>query len=354
MTIYGAMSPQSENSATPGWHATTILSVRKGGHVVMAGDGQVSMGQTIVKGNAKKVRRLGNGQIVAGFAGSTADAFTLFERLEAKLERHPGQLAARLHRARQGLAHRPLPAPAGGDDGGGRQGRLAAAHRLGRRARARGGVIAIGSGGNYALAAARALIDVEGLDAEAIARKAMDIAADICVYTNHNLVDREALKSVMSTRLFPPRNRLRTRQAHRRPAGRQARRRDRAAQPLAPAAAAEALREEVMPKNILMIGPTGCGKTEIARRLARLANAPFLKVEATKFTEVGYVGRDVEQIVRDLMEVAIDMTRETPAQGRARQGRACRRGSRARCAVRHRRQRGDAAALPQQAARRRA
>src|SRR5437764_15240532 len=84
------MSP--ENSSPPGWHATTILSVRKGGQVVMAGDGQVSMGQTIVKGNAKKVRRLGNGLIVAGFAGSTADAFTLFERLEAKLERHPGQL----------------------------------------------------------------------------------------------------------------------------------------------------------------------------------------------------------------------------------------------------------------------
>src|SRR3982075_3472426 len=86
------MSLQSENSPTPGWHATTILSARKGGQVVMAGDGQVSMGQTIVKGNAKKVRRLGNGQIVGGFAGSTADAFTLFERLEAKLERHPGQL----------------------------------------------------------------------------------------------------------------------------------------------------------------------------------------------------------------------------------------------------------------------
>src|SRR5690349_22508284 len=91
MTIYGTMS-SPENSPSPGWHATTILSVRKGGQVVMAGDGQVSMGQTIVKGNAKKVRRLGNGQIISGFAGATADAFTLFERLEAKLERHPGQL----------------------------------------------------------------------------------------------------------------------------------------------------------------------------------------------------------------------------------------------------------------------
>src|SRR5882672_9163612 len=91
MTIYVLMPPQSDSS-TPRWHATTILSVRKGGQVVMAGDGQVSMGQTIVKANAKKVRRLGNGSIVGGFAGSTADAFTLFERLEAKLERHPGQL----------------------------------------------------------------------------------------------------------------------------------------------------------------------------------------------------------------------------------------------------------------------
>src|SRR5476649_3098558 len=91
MTIYGAMSPQSDSSF-PGWHATTILSVRKDGQVVMAGDGQVSMGQTIVKGNARKVRRLGDGSVIGGFAGATADAFTLFERLEAKLEKHPGQL----------------------------------------------------------------------------------------------------------------------------------------------------------------------------------------------------------------------------------------------------------------------
>src|SRR5437588_10252796 len=89
MTIYVPMSP--ENSSSPGWHATTILSVRKGGQVVMAGDGQVSMGQTVVKANARKVRRLGNGQIVAGFAGSTADAFTLFERHAAMPERHPAQ-----------------------------------------------------------------------------------------------------------------------------------------------------------------------------------------------------------------------------------------------------------------------
>src|SRR5215212_3989497 len=92
VTIYEAMSPQSDTSSTPGWHATTILSVRKAGEVVMAGDGQVSMGQTIVKGNAKKVRRRGNGQIVAGFAGLAADAFLLLEQLEAGLERPPGEL----------------------------------------------------------------------------------------------------------------------------------------------------------------------------------------------------------------------------------------------------------------------
>ena len=167
------MSPQSEASATPGWHATTILSVRKGGQVVMAGDGQVSMGQTIVKANAKKVRRLGNGQIVGGFAGSTADAFTLFERLEAKLERHPGQLLrACIELAKDWRTDRYLR-------------RLEAMMAVADKDVS---LLLSGSGGNYALAAARALVDVDGLDAEAIARKAMDIAADICVYTNHNLV----------------------------------------------------------------------------------------------------------------------------------------------------------------------
>jgi len=181
-------SAQSDRSPGPGWHATTILSVRKDGQVVMAGDGQVSMGQTIVKGNAKKVRRIGNGQIITGFAGATADAFTLFERLEAKLERHPGQLLracielAKDWRTDRGLRHL--------------EAMMAVADKdvslllsgTGDVLEPEGGIIAIGSGGNYALSAARALIDVDGLDAEAIARKAMKIAGDICVYTNHNLV----------------------------------------------------------------------------------------------------------------------------------------------------------------------
>ena len=188
MTIYGFMSPQSDTSPTPGWHATTIRSVRKDGQVVMAGDGQVSMGQTIVKSNARKVRRLGNGDILAGFAGATADAFTLFERLEAKLERHPGQLLrAAIELAKDWRTDRYLRRL---------EAMMAVADKdvslllsgSGDVLEPEGGIIAIGSGGNYALSAARALVDVDGLDAEAIARKSMKIAAEICVYTTGNLV----------------------------------------------------------------------------------------------------------------------------------------------------------------------
>jgi ATP-dependent HslUV protease subunit HslV len=169
------------------WHGTTILAVRKNGRVTIAGDGQVSLGQTVIKANAKKVRRLGGGQIVAGFAGSTADAFTLLERLEGKLERHPGQLMrACVELAKDWRTDRYLR-------------RLEAMMAVadaeislvltgtGDVLEPSDGLIGIGSGGNYALAAAKALIDQEGLDSEAIARKAMAIAADICVYTNSSL-----------------------------------------------------------------------------------------------------------------------------------------------------------------------
>src|SRR5678816_4494356 len=181
------MSLQSDSTQSTGWHATTILSVRKGGQVVMAGDGQVSMGQTIVKGNAKKVRRIGNGQIIAGFAGATADAFTLFERLEAKLERHPGQLLrASIELAKDWRTDRYLRRL---------EAMMAVADKdvslilsgTGDVLEPDDGLIGIGSGGPYALSAARALIDLDGLDAEAIARKALNIAADICVYTNRNV-----------------------------------------------------------------------------------------------------------------------------------------------------------------------
>ena len=172
-----------------GWHGTTILCVRRDGHVAMAGDGQVSLGQTIIKGNARKVRRIGTGgTVLAGFAGATADAFTLLERLESKLERFPNQLErACVELAKDWRTDRYLR-------------RLEAMMAVADRDRSftltgtgdvlepEDGVIGIGSGGNYALAAARALMSVDGLAAEEIARRAMQIAADICVYTNNNVI----------------------------------------------------------------------------------------------------------------------------------------------------------------------
>ncbi len=172
----------------PSWHGTTILSVRKDGHVVIAGDGQVTLGQTVIKANAKKVRRLGQDKILVGFAGATADAFTLLERLEAKLEKHPGQLTrACVELAKDWRTDRYLRRL---------EAMMAVADKdvslvltgQGDVLEPEDGLIAIGSGGNYALAAARALLDIDGLDAEAIVRKAMGIAADICVYTNRNVV----------------------------------------------------------------------------------------------------------------------------------------------------------------------
>lgn len=170
------------------WHATTILSVRKDDDVVVIGDGQVSMGNTVLKNNARKVRRLGDGSIIAGFAGATADAFTLFERLEAKLEKHPGQLT----RACVELAKdwrmdkylRNLEALMIVCD----KDTSLILTGTGDVVEPQDGIIGIGSGGNYALSAARALVDIEGMSAEDIARKAMKIAGDICVFTNHNNV----------------------------------------------------------------------------------------------------------------------------------------------------------------------
>ena len=172
----------------PSWHGTTILSVRKNGSVVVAGDGQVSLGQTVIKSNAKKLRRLGKGDVIAGFAGATADAFTLFERLEAKLEQHPGQLTrACVELAKDWRTDRFLRRL---------EAMMAVADRnvslvltgTGDVLEPEEGLIGIGSGGGYALAAARALMTVDELDAETIARRAMQIAAEICVYTNQNLV----------------------------------------------------------------------------------------------------------------------------------------------------------------------
>ena len=172
----------------PGWHGTTIIGVRKGGKVVVAGDGQVSLGQTVIKGTARKVRRLSPGgyDVVAGFAGSTADAFTLLERLEAKLEATPGQLqraAVELGKEwRTDKYLQKLEAMLIVTDGA----ELYVVTGAGDVLEPEHDIAAIGSGGNYALAAGRALMET-GLDAEDVARKAMSIAADICVYTNGNL-----------------------------------------------------------------------------------------------------------------------------------------------------------------------
>ncbi|AMY71720.1 ATP-dependent protease subunit HslV [Frigidibacter mobilis] len=172
----------------PGWHGTTIIGVRRGGRVVIAGDGQVSLGQTVIKGSARKVRRLSPGghDVVAGFAGSTADAFTLLERLEKKLEAAPGQLArACVELAKDWRTDKylqKLEAMLIVTDGSA----LLVVTGAGDVLEPEHDVAAIGSGGNYALAAARALMETE-FDAETIARKAMAIAADICVYTNGKL-----------------------------------------------------------------------------------------------------------------------------------------------------------------------
>jgi len=175
----------------PTWHGTTILSVRKNGRVVVAGDGQVSLGDTVIKANARKVRTIGKGSVIGGFAGATADAFALFERLEAKLEQYPNQLTrACVEMAKDWRTDRYLR-------------RLEAMMAVvdkdvslvltgnGDVLEPEDGLIGIGSGGNYALAAARALIDCDDLEADEIARKAMEIAAGICVYTNSEVTLEE-------------------------------------------------------------------------------------------------------------------------------------------------------------------
>lgn len=176
------------NTNADSWHGTTIVCVRKEGKVVIAGDGQVTLGATIIKSQARKVRRIGDNKVIAGFAGATADAFALFERLEAKLEKYPSQLArACVEMAKDWRTDRYLR-------------RLEAMMAVadasvslvltgnGDVLEPEDGLIGIGSGGSFALAAARALISVKDLDAEEIARRSIEIAADICIYTNKNIL----------------------------------------------------------------------------------------------------------------------------------------------------------------------
>lgn len=170
------------------WRGTTILSIRRGNEVIIAGDGQVSMGPMVIKSNAKKVRTLAGGNVIVGFAGATADAFTLFERLEAKLQKHPNQLTrACVELAKDWRTDRYLRKL---------EALMAVADKevsltltgTGDVLEPEDGLIGIGSGGAYALSAAKALVDQKDMDIEEMARKAMKIAGDICVYTNNNLV----------------------------------------------------------------------------------------------------------------------------------------------------------------------
>src|SRR3954467_15385069 len=181
------MQPMTRSEDSLAWHGTTILCLRKGGEVVVAGDGQVTMGQTVVKSNARKVRRLASGAVIAGFAGSTADAFALFERLEGKLEQYSGQLTRACVELAKDWRTDPLLRRLGG--------MMAVADKdvslilsgTGDVLEPEDSIIGIGSGGGYALAAARALIALDGMDAEEIVRRAMAIAAGICIYTNDKL-----------------------------------------------------------------------------------------------------------------------------------------------------------------------
>ena len=353
------------------YHATTIVSVRRGDTVAIAGDGQVSMGNTVMKGNARKVRPLADGRVIAGFAGGTADAFTLFELFETKLEQYGNLTRAAIELAKDWRTDRRLR-------------RLEALlcvadAKTSLIISGNGDVIepeddlmAIGSGGPFAQAAARALLENSDLSAEEIVRKALEIAASICVYTNEQQHRRRRHCRPTSRRpegqipmsQMTPREIVQELDKHiigqddaKRAVAIALRNRWRRMQ------VDEALRNEITPKNILMMGPTGVGKTEIARRLARLARAPFIKVEATKFTEVGYVGREVDSIIRDLADVAVKMTRASEMDKvriaprtrpkTACSMRCCRRRATA-SASRERRGIGHAPEIPQDAARRQA
>ena len=176
----------------PVFHATTVLCVRKDGKVAMGGDGQVTVGDTVMKANAQKVRALKGGRILAGFAGAAADAFTLYEKFEEKLERYPGNLPrAAVELAKDWRSDRVLRRL---------EALLAVADKehgyvlsgTGELIEPDDGILAIGSGGSYALAAARALADATQLDAVEIVKRAMGIAGDICIYTNTNITVLEA------------------------------------------------------------------------------------------------------------------------------------------------------------------
>ena len=300
-------------------HATTILTVRHQGKVAMGGDGQVTLGTAVMKADAVKVRRLMEGSVLCGFAGGSADAFALLERFEARLKEHPANVPrAATELAKEWRTDRALRRL---------EALMAVADRkftllvsgTGDVIQPSDGIVGIGSGGGYAIAAARS---AQPLDA----RRGNDRPhiADDCGRNRHlHQYEHRGGGTGVLSRTGPPSDwSTATRQLTPREIVQEL---DRyiVGQHDAKRAVAVALRnrwrrqrlpadmrEEVAPKNIMMIGPTGVGKTEIARRLARLTGAPFIKVEATKYTEVGYYGRDVESMVRELVENAIGLVRE--------------------------------------------
>ena len=288
--------------------STTVIGIRRDGSAALASDGQVTVGNTIMKAGAHKVSRLHGGSVLAGFAGSVADSLTLFDLFERKLEEYHGGLTrAAVEMAKEWrtdkVLHRLEALLLVAD-----QTNLLIVSGAGEVIEPDDGVAAIGSGGPIALGVARALLRHTSMSPGEIAREA---------------IGKSRARSVSSQTTISPWRSCRERRLGMTPRGivteldrfivgqQQAKRaiaiaiRNRERRRLLP----EDIREEILPKNILMIGPTGVGKTEMARRLAKLVSAPFIKIEATKFTEVGYVGRDVDSMVRDLIEAAIRMVK---------------------------------------------
>ena len=286
--------------------STTILTVRHQGKVAIGGDGQVTLGNTVMKADAMKIRRLAEGKVITGFAGSSADAFALLERFEAKLKDFPSNVpraATELAKEwRTDRALRRLEALLAVVD---------AKHTLlvtgtGDVIQPTDGVLGIGSGGHTRWRRRGRWWPIR----RSRPRRSCEARWRSPPASTSTPTPTSWWRSCHA-RLDAARNRRRARSAHRRPGRRQA---GRGRSPFAIAGGGSSCptrcEPEVAPKNILMIGPTGVGKTEIARRLAKLTGAPFIKVEATKYTEVGYYGRDVESMVRELVENAIGLVRE--------------------------------------------